>query len=116
MKIKPLYIYTIGIVVIVFILVFFSSNDDSTKTESQSLTEQIPDDDIHKNLNPPGDNSPSSNNVRDNFKQQLDKLKKIIDENPNDTAKVREYAEMLSAAHKSQEAIDYYNKISYKLA
>ena len=38
-------------------------------------------------------------------------LKKKADEDPKDTLAIREYADMLAAAHKPEEAITYYNRI-----
>jgi tetratricopeptide (TPR) repeat protein len=41
----------------------------------------------------------------------MDILKKAVEENPGDTLKLREYADLLAAAHMQKQSVEYYNKI-----
>ncbi len=41
----------------------------------------------------------------------MDMLKKEVEANPKDTAKIKEYADFIAAAHKPEQAIPYYEKI-----
>ena len=106
MKLKPIYIYGSIIVVVVIFLIFFSSTNNS-KAPANVQSDQIPNDNIHKGLQQP----PGKNNVSSEVKRHLEMLKKAVDENPNDTLKIREYADFLAAAHQPDEAVTYYNNI-----
>ena len=70
----------------------------------------MPKDDIHKGLQNPTQN-PGKENVSSEVKHQMEMLKKSVEENPKDTLKMREYADLLAAAHHPEEAIVYYYSI-----
>jgi len=62
-----------------------------------------------------GDGSnPSNGNVNPEVIKKMDALKSAAEKNPNDTAKVREYADFLAVAHKQDEAIVLYERILKK--
>ena len=105
MKIKLVYIYGVIILAAALYLIFYTGKDQ-VHTDDVS-NKEMPQDDIHKGLNQP----PNKENVTENIKHQLDILKKEVDENPKDTLAIREYADMLTAAHKPDQAIIYYNKV-----
>jgi tetratricopeptide (TPR) repeat protein len=71
----------------------------------------MPMDDVHKKLNNGITQNPSSSNVSEEVKHKIDVMKKYVDANPSDTLKMREYADFLTAAHKPDEALLYYQKI-----
>ncbi len=111
-NIKPLYIYGFGIILAALVFIFLSQQDSADNIKNPGITanQNMPNDSIHKGLN----NSvqpPSKNNVMADVMQHLAMLKKAADESPNDTIKIKEYADFLSAAHKPDEALIYYNKI-----
>jgi tetratricopeptide (TPR) repeat protein len=74
----------------------------------------MPADDIHKKFNDGMSQNPSGSNVSEEVKHKIEVMKKLVDENPTDTLKMREYADFLAAAHKSEEALLYYQKILNK--
>jgi len=71
----------------------------------------MPQDQVHKGLQNPLNQPPDKNNVMASIKQHMDELKKSVEEHPRDTLKMREYADFLTAAHQSDQAVIYYNKI-----
>lgn len=109
-KFKPFYLYGLLLLIIVIILYFSSqSNNLPSKLTSSNIAEnKLPNDEIHKNL---GTQQPGKSNVNSDILKKLDELKKLADSEPQDTLKIREYADLLLAAHKSDEAIKYYNEI-----
>lgn len=111
MKFKPLYFYGAVIVAAAVLLLIFtqqSSNDQTGTTEMQN--QGMPNDDVHNKLNTDG-NAPSKENVSEQFHIKLAELKKAVEKNPNDTLAIRNYADFLTAGHKMDEAITYYEKI-----
>jgi cytochrome c-type biogenesis protein CcmH/NrfG len=113
LKFKIAYLYIVLVIgVLVTLFIFTSDNKKSTQVPSGSIeNEQMPNDKVHKGLQNPTGGSPSKSNVSQEFYQKLDLLKKEVESNPGDTAKMREYADYIAAAHKSDEAISYYEKI-----
>lgn len=113
MKLKPIYIYlTIFVVFIISIVLFSNSTKKSNLTDNQQMNGQMPEDDVHKNLKSQGNgDAPSASNVMKEAIERMNKLKEEVNKNPNDTLKLREYADMLTLAHKPDEAIEYYSKI-----
>lgn len=113
MKFKLSYLYAIVtiVVVITFIIAVNKREDKLTTTETKS-EQQMPDDHIHKNLD--NSNSMKPGNVSEAIKKRMKELKDQADSNPNDTAKVKEYADFLYEAHKPDEAIPYYQSILSK--
>jgi tetratricopeptide (TPR) repeat protein len=111
MKFKPLYFYsTVGVIAII-ILIFLSQQDETelSQPEEVQTNQNIPDDEVHNPLK--SGTNPNKNNVSESFKHKLDVLRKAIEENPEDTLKIREYADLLAAAHMKDQAIGYYKKI-----
>jgi tetratricopeptide (TPR) repeat protein len=109
MKIKPLYIYLTAFVIFgIAIIIFSSSTKKGELTSPNAQQGQMPNDDIHKGMSS-GD-APSKSNVSEEAKQKMAELKAAVDKNPKDTAKVRQYADML-VFHQPDEAEIYYKKI-----
>lgn len=111
-NIKPIYIYGFGIIIAALVFIFLSQQDatDITKNPENTANQNIPNDEIHKGLNG-SVLPPNKDNVMATVMQHLTMLKKAVDESPNDTAKIKQYADFLSAAHKPDEALAYYDKI-----
>ncbi|GBD88621.1 cellulose synthase subunit BcsC [bacterium BMS3Abin03] len=111
MKFKPIYIYGILSVIVVIVLIIASQQSSSVNEETTdvSTNQNTPDDNIH---NPSrSGNTPGKDNVSESFKQKLQMLKNAVEESPNDTTKIKEYADLLAAAHKKKEAASYYQRI-----
>lgn len=110
-NIKPIYIYGVGIVIAALVFILLSQKDasEAAKTPDKVTSSQMPDDSIHKGLS--SGMQPGKDNVMETVKQHLAMLKKGMDESPNDTVKIKQYAEFLAAAHQQDEALVYYNKV-----
>jgi tetratricopeptide (TPR) repeat protein len=112
LKFKISYLYLllgVGIVVILFIL---SNNSEKTQVSAGNIENQeMPNDEVHKGMQNPADGNPSKSNVSKEVYQKMDILKKEVEANPNDTIKIREYADFMAAAHRQDEAIKNYEKI-----
>lgn len=114
MKFKPIYLYGLVIIIAaVTLIIVTQSSDGGTKTDNIT-NKQMPDDNIHKNLGHGMMQNPSGANVSEEVKQKLDLMKKEVESNPTDTIKIREYADLLAAAHRPDEAISYYERIIQK--
>jgi tetratricopeptide (TPR) repeat protein len=111
LKFKPIYLYTgILIIIAIFLIIVTQSQPTNKNTKVDITSKQMPKDNLHKNLGMQ-EQSPSSSNVNDEVFKKLQILKERADSKPTDTLKIREYADFLSAAHKPEEAIIYYEKI-----
>ncbi|MCX8010729.1 MAG: tetratricopeptide repeat protein [Ignavibacteria bacterium] len=116
MKLKIGYIYPAIIIIAVVLLIVFTNKSDKpdSKTNLDEISsQQMPDDEIHRGLKSEG-GTPSSMNVSKEFQRMMEKLKTSVEQNPNDTVKLKEYADLLSASHKVDEAIPLYEKILKK--
>ena len=121
-KIKPLYIYLTGILLCVILIYLVSPNNNNKNTSASSITappgdvsnQQMPNDSIHKSLMNPLAQKPSKDNVMSSIMQHLEELKESVKKNPDDTLKLREYADFLNEAHQKDAAIIYYQKILKK--
>ena len=112
MKFKPIYLYGILAIAAVTILIVVGTQESTTPTELPVTNDQtMPDDDVHKQLKNPGGNTPGKENVSEEYRKKLAELKEAVDSNPSDTLAMRNYADFLSASHKMNEAIPYYEKI-----
>ena len=111
MKFKPLYFYgAIAVIVIITLIVVSQSGEtENMKPKDVTSEQKLPDDEIHNPLK--SGESPNKDNVSEGFRHKLEMLEKSIEENPNDTLKIREYADLLAAAHKKDKAIEYYQKL-----
>ncbi len=112
MKFNPIYIYGPLIALVIVFLIFFTKKTNTTSpvTSGNIAGQQMPDDSIHKNLQNPLTQSPSGGNVTKSAKHEVEMLKRLIEENPKDTVRLKQYADFLSA-HNPPEAIKYYNRI-----
>ncbi len=110
MKIKTVYIY-IFIIAIAIIGLIISSGDETTNNNTVNTEAEIPNDDIHQSLGQTGEQQPSSQNVITDIRQRMIDLEEYVKSNPKDTAKVREYADLLSAAHNPAKAVELYESI-----
>lgn len=112
MKFKPIYLYGIlAAVIVVILLIIAPSGGNEEKTNVDITNKQMPNDNVHKNMNKGMMDNPSSSNVSEEVKHKIEVMKKDVEANPNDTLKMREYADFLAAAHKPDEALIYYQKI-----
>lgn len=107
---KTIYIYIAGfIAVILVILIFTQLNNESSNSNSNK--EQLPNDAIHQGLSDNSSETPSSANLRSDVVQRMSDMKKKIEDDPSDTLSIKEYADLISAGHREQEAIELYKKI-----
>ena len=111
-NIKPIYIYGIGVILSALVFIFLSQNDETNATRDAigSVNRQMPHDNIHNGLTNPAQ-LPNQSNVSKDVMQHMQMLKQAAESDPRDTAKLKAYADFLSAAHQSDEALVYYNKI-----
>jgi len=100
MKIRPLYIYIALLFIVCAVTILFISR--SASTSSNSGKNGIPLEDI---------NNADKVNISEKASQRLAELKKTIDNNPQDTLKMREYANLLGGAHHDQEAAKVFENI-----
>lgn len=114
MKIKPLYIYGPLVIILLIFLFVYTNNTNTAKVSNEPSGDingkTMPNDSVHRNLQNPLSESPSGNNATDNAKHEVEMLKKEIEKHPNDTLKIRQYADYL-ASHQPEESIKYYEKI-----
>ncbi|MFA7229266.1 MAG: tetratricopeptide repeat protein [Melioribacteraceae bacterium] len=111
MKIKPIYIYLGVFIVFVAAVLFFSETTKKSNMPSKDPLAQMPDDDIHGKMRSQGNGDmPSKSNLMNDAVEKINKLKSDYEKNPNDTAKVLLYADVL-IAHQPEEAVKLYNKI-----
>lgn len=112
MKNKSLLIYISAVVVIVAtILIFNSAGGEETVPATQEQSSNMPDDDIHKGLD---GQMPSAGNVRGDFMEKYNDLKNKYGTDPNDTTVAKEFAIMLSQAHRKPQAVEIFNNILEK--
>lgn len=112
MKFKPIHFYGILVVVAVALLIVVGIEEAPDTTEAPIVNNQtMPDDDVHKQLKNQMSTSPGRENVSEEYKKKLAELREAVDTNPSDTLAMRNYADFLSASHKMNEAIPYYEKI-----
>ncbi|MFZ6033798.1 tetratricopeptide repeat protein [Melioribacter sp. Ez-97] len=106
MKFKSVYIYLLLFTAFIVTVIFLSVNTDTTNPHPN-----MPNDEIHKGMSQKKGEMPSGSNVMEQAIQKLNALKKAYEENPNDTLRIREYADMLTMAHKPEEALKLYEKL-----
>jgi len=112
MRIKSLYIYVIIFAAFIISLIIFSPSAKESTTQTQINPHgQMPDDDIHRGMSQNNENMPSKSNVAKEAIEKLNQLKEDYEKNPNDTVKIRNYADMLTLAHQHDKAIELYEKI-----
>lgn len=112
MRFKPIYFYGVLVIAALAILIVVGIQETTTPTEVPVANDQtMPNDDVHKQLKNPTGNTPGKENVSEEYRKKLAELKEAVDSNPSDTLAMRNYADFLSASHKMNEAIPYYEKI-----
>ncbi len=113
MKFKPLYLYgTLLIILIGVIIIATNQRNEKVSSLNDITSEEMPQDDVHKNI---GKEMPHGQvKVSEEVKKKMEELKAAVDASPNDTSKIREYADFLLAAHKPDESIQYYEMILKK--
>lgn len=111
-NIKPVYIYGLGIIlaVVVFFIISNQNPNSSTTATNDITNKEMPNDSLHKSLQMPEEH-PDKENVMASVMRKMETLKKDVEEHPNDTLKIKHYAQFLAAAHQSQEALKYFDKI-----
>lgn len=108
MKFKPLYAYLSLIIILVVLLVVFTQKNNEELPQDVA-NKEIPNDDIHNGLK--NGDTPNKSNVSADIMHKMEELKKGAEENPDDTLKLKEYADFLTEAHQPDKAIPYYEKI-----
>jgi len=112
MKLKLIYFYGLLVLAAVALLIIVGIQETSDSTEAPVVNNQtMPDDDVHKELKNQIGNTPGKENVSEEYRKKLAELKEAVDKNPTETLAMRNYADFLSASHKMNEAIPYYEKI-----
>ncbi|AFH48511.1 Hypothetical protein IALB_0799 [Ignavibacterium album JCM 16511] len=113
MKFKPVYIYGILLIAVIAVIIIATNQREKKISAIEEIAnKEMPQDDVHKNL---GKENPQGQvKVNEEVKKKMEELKAAVDANPNDTSKVREYADFLLAAHKPDESIPYYEMILKK--
>ncbi|MGQ9644598.1 MAG: hypothetical protein ACUVT3_12135 [Ignavibacterium sp.] len=115
MKFKLVYLYGILVVaVITVIIIAINQKDNKIAAIEDIANKQMPQDDVHKNIGKDNPVMHGQVKVNEEVKKKMEEMKAAVDANPNDTSKVREYADFLLAAHKPDEAISYYEMILKK--
>ena len=111
MKIKPVYFYLgLALIVVVYLLVSTQKNNVNGIV-TDPANKEINSDDIHQGMNPPGQQVPSKSNVSGDILRHMEFLKKAFEESPNDTAKLKEYADFLYMAHQNEKALPLYERL-----
>ncbi len=120
-QIKPLYIYLIGIIILVAVIFIFQYESSSVPPTSSGAQagdniagKAMPQDQIHKGLENPLEQKPNKANVMNSVLEHMKELERDVEKNPNDTAKVKEYADFLAQAHQQDKALSFYIKILRK--
>jgi len=111
MKFKPVTIYLAVFAVAVILIFFFAGSGDSNEKAMNDPHANLPKDDIHSKLGDQTGEMPSKENVSQKFKQKVAELKSILEENPSDTASMKELADLQYMAHSMDEALQLYKKI-----
>ncbi len=112
MKFRIAYLYIIlGLGVVITLILLSGGKSNNEPAAGNIENQQLPNDEIHKGLGNPGGSNPSKSNVSKEFYDKMDMLKQEVDANPKDTAKIKQYADFIAAAHKPEQAIPYYENI-----
>lgn len=111
MKLKPIYLYLFVIIVALITLITISNSNDTSNSEMAAVTENIPDDEIHNNITGQSEIGPTRSNVNQSIIDEMNDLGVYVDANPNDTLKIKEYADLLAMAHNEDKALELYNRI-----
>jgi len=108
--------YYIGaiLVIVVAMIIFFSNSGENVPTGSDTpqMQGKMPNDSIHSKLG--GSENPSAGNVNKEFMSQFNSAKEKAEKNPDDTAAVKAYADLLMMAHQPEKALTLYEGIVKK--
>ena len=100
------YIYLILFIVALITLVTFSSESNNVETIVEN--EVMPKDDVHNTFESNNSINPSGSNVSSSIITKMKDLEDYVQSNPNDTLKIKEYADLLAGAHNEDNALDLY--------
>jgi tetratricopeptide (TPR) repeat protein len=115
MKFKPVYLYGLLLIAVIAVIIIATNQRDNKIAAMEDIAnKEMPQDDVHKNIGKDNPMMHGKVKVNEEVKKQMEEMKAAVDSNPNDTTKVREYADFLLAAHKPDEAIPYYEMILKK--
>jgi tetratricopeptide (TPR) repeat protein len=118
-KFRIAYVYILFVIAAVIALIIVSDIGNTKSPSDNPANElngkQMPQDDIHKGIQgSPNSPPPSSQNVSESFKHELNSLKDEVNRNPDDTVAMKKYADLLVASHKPRESIALYENILKK--
>lgn len=115
MKFKLAYLYGILVVVVIAVIIIATNKrEDKISAMEDIANKEMPQDDVHKNIGKDNPMMHGQVKVNEEVKKKMEEMKAAVDANPNDTSKVREFADFLLAAHKPDEAIPYYKMVLKK--
>lgn len=114
MKIKTVYIYGSIAIIVAFVLIVSAIQSSSINGVLTRSETKMPADDFHKSISDNPNQQPGSSNVTSETLSKLNELKKQFESMPDDTTRIREYADFLSMSHKQNDAIPLYEKILSK--
>lgn len=103
MKFKFTYFYLILGLITVGTIAYFVVAKDIEK----SKTNQMPDDEIHRNLK----QNPHGMNADKEILAKIDSLKEVVSKNPKDTTALNHLGYFLLQVHKFDEAENYFEKL-----
>jgi len=110
-NIKPVFIYGFGLLLAIVVFWIISSQNTTTSTPANDIiNKQMPNDSLHKSLQMPG-NQPDKANVMAAVMKKMDSLRTEVEKTPNDTLKLKRFAQFLEAAHQPKEALKYFDRI-----
>lgn len=113
MRVKYFYLalFTLSIIFIIY-LTRTNIPKESKTTLMNNPHQNMPDDSIHQNIFK--GNTPSKENVSEEFKKRLNELEKKFRDNPEDYKTGQELADLYLSAHQSEKAITIYEKIKLR--
>lgn len=111
MKLKPIHVYPAVVIIIIIVLFFTSGSEESQIIIPESTQQNMPNDDIHKGMGQISGDQPGKGNVKSEVYEQMETMRKQIESSPSDTITMLQYADLLYAAHRQNEAQSYYEKI-----
>jgi tetratricopeptide (TPR) repeat protein len=115
MKFKLVYLYGILVVAVIAVIIIATNQRENKIAAMEDIAnKEMPRDDVHKNIGKDNPMMHGQVKVNEEVKKKMEEMKAAVDANPNDTSKVREYADFLLAAHKPDEAIPYYEMVLKK--
>lgn len=114
MKFRLTYVYLLiaGAVIVFLAISTQRSTNIETQTAGKINNQQVPQDEIHKGMSLPGKEQPGKDNVSEGVRHEMEVLKEAVQKTPGDTLKLRQYADLLLAAHQPLKALQYYEKLS----